>query len=279
MSQWVPFENRAGHIYIPVEIFGEPAWALLDSGASMNVVSENFLERHEGKFSTGQPIVVSGVHGERNAHLINNVELNLLGVDFEMDDLMPMRTDYVDFIIGLSFFNAFIWQIDYPNSRLRIIEHDSLDLKKYANVKLKNARVSQFLKVQVDFDGEYRPWLLLDTGSNGGIFLERSRVEALGWLEKYRSTGGASRGINEEAQVERFTVPLMTFGPYQLENVMVTVPAEGQVTNIEEIGDDWAWGSRIRGNKSEGIAGYDIFKHFVITLDARRSLMHIEVPQ
>jgi hypothetical protein len=107
----------------------------------------------------------------------------------------------------MPFFDSFILQIDHPNKRLRVIEHDSLDLRPFANVKVRRARTSAQAIVQVDFNGEYRPWLLLDTGSSGGVFLQRSKTKALDWLDRYPLVETASRGVNTAARTERFNVP------------------------------------------------------------------------
>jgi len=278
VSEWVPFESHNGLILMPITIYGEEARALLDSGAAGGAVSEHFLSQHEGKYSTGQQITLEGINSQRQANLINDVRLGIFGVEFELDRLYPVQIEFADFVIGMPFFDSFILQIDYPNKRLRIIEHGSLDLKSFANVKLRRAHASPQVKVQVEFEDEYKPWLLFDTGSNGGVFLQRSKVDALGWLEKYSLVESKARGVNKTARVERFNVPLMSFGPYELENVIVTVPAAGEATNINRIGEDWVYGSRRRGNSSDGILGYDVLKHFVVTLDLKHKLMHIEAP-
>ena len=278
VSEWVPFESHKGLILLPVTIYGEEAVALLDSGASGSAVSEHFLSQHEGKYSAGQEIILEGVHSKRKTNLINDVRLGLFGVEFELDKLLPLKIEFADFVIGMPFFDSFILQIDYPNKRLRVIEHESLDLKPFANVRVKRAHTSPQANVQVDFNGEYKPRLMLDTGSSGGVFLQRSKARKLGWLDRYPLVESASRGVNTEATTERFNVPLMTFGPYELENVIVAVPAEGAATNLDSIGDDWTYGSRRRGNKSDGILGYDVLKHFVVTLDLKHKLMHIEAP-
>ena len=51
-------------------------------------------------------------------------------------------------------------------------------------------------------------------------------------------------------------------GPYTLENVIVTVPGAGEKTSV----------------RKEGILGYDVLRHFLITMDWDRQQMHIEVP-
>ena len=67
------------------------------------------------------------------------------------------------------------------------------------------------------------------------------------------------------------------FGPYVLENVLVNIPAEGQTSNIED--QNSFTGTRIKSAKQKGVIGYDILKHFVLTLDYRAGNAHISVPE
>ena len=69
----------------------------------------------------------------------------------------------------------------------------------------------------------------------------------------------------------------MTIGPFTLENPVVTVQAEGETTNVgQEL--QQRLGSRLKKAESDGILGYDVLKHFVVTLDFKRSLLHLEPP-
>jgi len=77
--------------------------------------------------------------------------------------------------------------------------------------------------------------------------------------------------------VERFNLPELTIGPIVLENVVVIVPGEGEKTNV---GQDVIakLGTRIKETASDGILGYDVLKHFVVTIDYKRSFLHLGVP-
>jgi hypothetical protein len=63
--------------------------------------------------------------------------------------------------------------------------------------------------------------------------------------------------------------------PYELENVITTVPSEGQSSNLGS-GYNPGGGSRLqRGVKTNGLLGYDVLKHFLITVDYDKFQMHI----
>ena len=277
VSEWIPFEIGNGHIRIPVTLNGEDTWAILDSGATGNAISERFLASHEGDYKFGRKIRVTGVLGERDVRLIDGIDIGIFGSKFTIGELMPVRTYSFDFIVGLPFFENYILQIDYPGSRLRVIGHESFDLKPYANVKMKRIGGAGAPVVKVRLNDQWSPWLLLDTGSTGGIFIKRGDAQRFDWLGTFATVEGRIRGVNKVAGTERLNLPFMTIGPFTLENPVVTVQAEGETTNVgREL--QQRLGSRLRKAESDGILGYDVLKHFIVTMDFKRSLLHLEPP-
>lgn len=277
VSQWIPFESARGHITIPITLNGKETRAILDSGANGNAISERFLSAHEGEYQAGRKVIVTGVLGERTVRLADGINVGMFGANFTIGELMPTRLYGFDFIVGLPFFQNYILQFDYPNSRLRIIDHESFDLKPHANVKMKRIGGRGAPVVKVRLNDEWSPWLLLDTGSTGGVFLKRGDAQRFDWLERFATVEGRIRGVNKAAGSERLNLPLMTLGPFTLENVMVTVQAEGETTNVGQ-GQGMGTGTRIKKAESDGILGYDVLKHFIVTIDFKRSLLHLEPP-
>ncbi len=278
VSQWIEFDDRRGHITIPVTLNGQAAQAILDTGATGNAISEQFLAEHVGDYGKGKSIMVRGVYGERRVNLVNNIQVGMFGSNFRLDQLMPMRLGSIELLVGLPFFDNFIVQIDYPNKRLRLIDHESLSLRKVANVKMKRERGSQHPLVQVNLNDEYKPWVMLDTGNSSGLFLPRRDAERKGWLEKYSTQDSLGVGVNAIVnRNQRFNLPQLEIGPYSLENVIITVPAEGTKSTVGE-GADHGSRKNISARSSKGILGYDVLRHFIVTIDFRHSLLHIELP-
>jgi len=275
VSPWIPFESDRGHISIPVTLNGEETRAILDSGATGNGISERFLAAHEGEYKHGRKIRVTGVMGTRDVRLADGIDIGMFGANFTIGELMPMRLHSFDLIVGLPFFENYILQIDYPNSRLRIIDHGSFDLKPHANVKMKRIGGRGAPVVKVRLNDQWSPWLLLDTGSNGGVFIKRGDAERFDWLETFATVEGRVRGVNTVGETERLNLPLMTIGPFTLENVIVTVQAEGEKTNVgQEL--QMQTGTRLKKADSDGLLGYDVLKHFIVTIDFKRSLLNFE---
>jgi hypothetical protein len=278
VSVWIPFDSGRGHISIPVTLNGEESRAILDSGATGNGVSERFLERHEGEYSNGKQVLLEGINGVRKVRLVNGLDIEMFGTSFKIDHLMPLRQYSGDLVIGLRFFESFVLQIDYPNSRLRILTHDVLDLKEHANVKMKKSGGSAQPMVEVDLNDEHKLWLMLDTGNNTGIFMPRSVAVRHNWMEEFGAADSLVSGVTKVSSVQRFNIPTMTIGPFTLENVIVMVPGEGEKTTVGK-GSSAKPGSRLKKDKSDGILGYDVLKHFVVTIDFKRSLLHLAPPE
>ena len=209
--------------------------------------------------------------------LINGLEIGMFGADFKIDKMMPVRMRSAGVLIGLGFFNNFILQIDYPNSQLRIVTHDALKLRKLANVRMKKAAGSPQPIVKVDMNGEASLWLTLDTGNNTGILIPMRSATRFDWLEKYGTTESRLAGVTTTTNVERFNLPELTIGPVVLENVIVIVPDEGEKTNVGKEARAKI-GTRLKKTSSDGILGYDVLKHFIVTIDYKHSFLHLGVP-
>ena len=282
VTAWLPIEIDNGQIFFPVTLNGAPARAMLDSGAEGNAVSRQFLDDNGGDYSQGTPIILIGVNEEVHTNLVDDVQLGMFGAEFEVDDLMPFESDRKQFIVGLPLFNQFVVQIDYPGRQMRLITHDSVDMKQFANVKMKPVANSVQPMVQVDLNGEDRSWLIFDTGSNSGVYIQRNQAQQHDWLERFDTDSSTSTGIaGTTVGTDVFYLPMMKIGPFTLENVRVSVPAEGGKINLQEFRpDDWSTGTKVKRSKAaDGILGYEILKHFIVTIDLKRSLLNLDVPR
>ncbi len=237
----------------------------------------DFISKHEGEYSVSKEMIISGVHGSRRVRPVDGIDISMFGTSFKIDRLVPLRIGSADLLVGLSFFQNFILQIDYPKSRLRIISQDAINLKDVANVKMKKSGGISQPMVKVELNDEYKAWLMLDTGNNTGIFMPRKPAVRYGWLEKYGTADVRVAGVTRVSTNQWFNLPTMTIGPFTLENVIAMVPAEGNETTVGKQ-DSARTGTRIKKNNSDGILGYDVLKHFVVTIDYKRSLLHLAPP-
>ena len=281
-SAWVPLEIDDGRLIMEVTINGKPARAMLDTGSRGNGISEAWLARNKGEYSRGRYIKLQGIKEDYETTEINGLKVGMFGAEIDLNSLWPMHVDGADVIIGVPFFELFVVQIDFPGKRLRIADHASLDLRKFSNVDMEWSTGTLAPMVQVDLNGEMKAWLDLDTGNNGGILLQRQKAVEYGWLQRFSPAEGTLVDMSgEAARIETFSLPAMTVGPFELENVKVTVPAEGEHLYVTMRGSlERQTGTRIkRGRPSDGLLGYDALRHFIVSIDYRRELVNFDVPR
>ncbi len=276
VSNWESFEIRHDHILLPIKVNGVETNALLDSGANVNVISSRFIETYGSDLSSTGRMKLKGAFGTETRRTYSNINLELWGASFKQDNMVAanMPRD-ISVVLGTRFFHQFLFQIDYPNSRLRILSRDAVDLRKLKNVPAKV--IDRMVNVKVDLNGQKDLWLLLDTGSDSGITTRRMFAEQYGWLEQFELEPLKVMGANRVTDVQEFTLPYVELGPFVIEDVPTSVPAEGKSITFGRAGAN-ATGSNIKNRKVSGILGYEVLKHFIMTIDFKKGHVHLETP-
>jgi len=281
ISGWQDVDIVKGRIILDVEIARVPTKALLDSGATGINVSTVFLEENNISYVKGRQYTAIGAHGETRAHEIKDLDITIFGRQFPFKNLHTFESNRnYQVLLGLPFLKLTVIQIDYPNSRVRFFSRDSVDLKGQANVDLKHGRQQSKLVTSIELKGDEKIDLLFDTGSTAGIVIDRAFAKKRAWLEKYRIGQVKVSGIAETISADQLQIPYLKLGPYELENVKVVVPQDKNAsTNYEQ--KSVKQNQTRRKSKESGYAGIlggDVLKHFVVTLDAKNALMHINAP-
>lgn len=279
VTEWVDFELVNGHITLPVTIEGHEGRAILDTGAQGNSINQSFINKHELELDKADKIIVRGVYGEEKRQRYSNIEVNLLGADIEMDKLASVRLGHFEnaLLLGGSFLRNFIFQFDYPNNRMRLFMRDEVDLAKLENIEMRMDKGMRQPIVRVNLNDQKKAWLIMDTGNNGGIFLKRRTAEDQGWLDEFELDKISSSGVLGSGHKDAFILPEIQFGPFTVEDVKMSVPEEGQKVNIFSSGRGSMVG--FKGKNVKGLLGYDILKHFVITIDYKAGNMHVGLPE
>jgi predicted aspartyl protease len=280
VTAWVPLEVRHGHVLFPVEVAGVPSHALFDTGAQGNSVSSE-LVANAGLALHGKRYTIRGVSStEENVASVSRLPIRLFGVDFKLHDV-PVLPHSAALIIGAGFLKTAVLQLDYPNHRMRLITRDSIDLAKVANVPVRLVAESGLPALQVTVDGTKR-WMLLDTGNTGPILMRRMVAEQSNWIGRFPRASGALVDVNADvAMTDVLVLPSIVIGPFELTDVPVQVPAANEEIRIAGTRrnvpvDD----SRIRtGVRISGVVGYEVLRHFVVTLDYEREKLHLAVPR
>ncbi len=278
VTPWVDIEVNNGLLFVATEVAGIHGHALIDTGAQINAINERFLATTGLSFPKGEKVKISGVYGTAYRNSYRKVPVRIFGTELDFADIIEvdLGPPEIQLIIGAGFLQQLIFQFDYPNQRMRAITRDSLDLKKLKNVVSRRDTGGGSPIVKVRLNDEKDVWLVIDTGSNGGVLMERSLASKQGWLDRYPAIDSVTVGVNSSGRMQRFKLPFMTFGGFQIENPIVSVPAEGE--SIELFKPASLTGSRIprRRGKAQGLLGYDVLRHFVVTIDYTSGYVHIE---
>lgn len=282
-TQWLDFTLDDGHIFIDITLDGKPAKAILDTASAMNGISSAYLAEVNHTFTKVGRERIQGAFGEDIRDKYNSVPATLFGVPLNLDGLVSL--DFGDkekaLLLGAGFFDDFVTQIDYPNQRIRLIDRDSIKLSALRNVRVEKDAASNMPIVNVTMNHQDDVWLMVDTGLNGGILIERSIARKNDWLTSgFKTVHTDSTGVARKQAIDSFLLPSVIIGPFEVENVIVSTPVAGQdITLMSTVGEKRQTGTRIRGNRVEGVLGYDILKHFVITIDYERGFMHVGLPE
>lgn len=279
VTPWVSFELHHGHITLPVTIAGIETKVVLDSGAQINGINAAFVKANHLELAKGTPVMVRGVYGTQRQTSYNQVPVSLFGTEWKMDQLVTSHFGGKDvgLLLGASFFDKFIFQIDYPHNRLRLIERDSLDMQKYNNIEMRSDEGGSPV-VRVKLNNQKSVWLVVDTGNTGGLVLPRLLAEDQGWLDKYETQDTVGMGVNFTALNDSFRLPVISFGPFEVENVAVTVPKDGSI-DIMDDPERRSLFAPVHAVRVRGLLGYDVIKHFLLTIDYKYGRMNVAVPE
>ncbi len=282
-GQWHEFEPNGTDIIVDVKINGVPAKALLSTGWSDLGINLNFLEENEIKHKKGKKILIRGLLGRyEDARTVKELNLDLFDNEFPIKHLMPFYGDDIDLVLGMRFFSSFIVQIDYPQSRLRLIERNSVDMKAIKNVEMRHGTNKTELVVRLRVNDNESLDLKLINTIESGLLIDRHYAENKGWVDKYTKSRVDTSPEDGILNLDTLELPLVQFGPYKMQDVVVNIPAKGSDENTNFSKDDLEpkAGTYVTTNKGfDGMLGYDILKHFVITLDAKTARMHIIAPE
>lgn len=276
-TAWIDFRLEDGQIRIPSEIGGVRGYTMLDTGATINGINQNFLDQNDLHFPSAGDISIQGIYGEESRNVLREVPVTIFGNTLDFSDLVSLNFGAPEhqLILGAGFMQLFIVQIDYVNNRMRLITRDSLDLGKLSNVKSMRDPVTTQPLIQVVLNGDEKAWLILDTGNNSGMLLERRVAERNDWFDKYETVDTSTRGVTRSGDMQRFRIEKVDVAGYEILDPLVSVPTEdsGILAMFErQVSVGTKLGKR---TKAKGLLGYDILQHFVMTIDYRKGDVHL----
>lgn len=274
-TEWMDIRIVDGFLLVETEVAGIKGLSIIDTGAQLESINARFVESAELSLKKDRKLIVEGVFEKKKRSSYREVPATVFGSQVTFTRLveLDLGPPEIQLLLGANFVDNYIFQFDYVNERMRLINRDSLDLKSIRNVDARLDRGNNSLLVRVGLEEDARAWLQMDTGSTGGILISRNLASQLDWLDTYPRAAGEAAGAISSGAMEYFRVPLVTVGPFELENVLVSVPAPGENPELFEAPAET--GTRIASRStSAGLLGYDILKHFIVTIDYDRGHVH-----
>lgn len=261
LTQWFPFELVDGWIHVPIVVAGVPTTAMFDTGANVQVIDRAFAEANGIKVSSVDRVEIQGAFSKKQLPLAVRVPIELFGAPLTLRSVPVADTGDAKIVIGTGVLSSFVLQIDYANSRIRFGSFDAFDLKGTANVEMRSARGPGLPAVRATVDGE-KLWLMLDSGFSGPLLLGRRFVAGRQWEQ---DSGGMSFDAHGTlSAMDRYRVPLIQLGPFDLRGVRASVRREGP----ERLGG-------MSDVRVSGILGAEVLRQFLVTLDLKHGKLHL----
>lgn len=255
-----PFELFNHRLYVPATVNGESVAALLDSGAEMTVLDDDFAERLGLRLESAPD--VKGTGGTSSAQFTSDAVVTAAGlalppgtaVVIDLEGITSLAGRPVDLIVGREFFDAGPVRIDFKSGEIaRLSGEESMTGERLALTTHKGIETFPVIvegnaPVQADFD----------LGNGSEVLVGRAYAERIGLTAPERvigrKTGGGIGGT-----VERDVVMLKTLriGDTIFDNVVATVdPTE---------------------NAADLNIGTRILKNFRITVDYPQRALWLEL--
>ena len=130
-------------------------------------------------------------------------------------------------------------------------------------MKLRVLDDTQLPAVFVTLNETHKVWLGLATGVKAGITLDQNYANSL----KVETINNA------------LTIDTLKFGPYELGNISTQIATIEESESIRNSKRRVNLGSHIdRSIITHGLIGYEVLKHFVLTMDLDTEKLHVWLP-
>jgi hypothetical protein len=273
VTEFVDFNKEDGLVILEGSLFGKKINVMLDTASELNYISMDLVNQFVDKTELRLDgyITPKGVDERSRIDTYSDIPLELFGIKLPQMKVPTTEAHENTIILGSGFFKQFIMQIDYPKSKIRLLTHDAIDMKQYANVEMSRAKGTVFPAVALDVNG-VKTWVTVDTGDTNPIVLKRSYVNDKGWLTGDLTPKTVTLDDKQEP-MEKINLKQVTFGPFELADIPALVPVENSSSQIGKRSRS----KRDSGRQVRGVMGSQILSNFNIILDYKNYLMYINV--
>ncbi|AGY56285.1 aspartyl protease family protein [Gloeobacter kilaueensis] len=272
----VPFHSSpAGLAAFSTKINGqEPFNFVLDTGATFNSVSENVVQKlHLPLRILANPFSVetdgslpTQISGESIANELEIGNLKLRNVVLRILPASAMsRSSFlskIDGILGVSFFQDFLVQLDYVNLSATFSDFDrSLSGCDVAVIPFTQGPTGMPI-VEGEIDG-IPAQLDVDTGSSSSLILYRPFVEKNGLYKLYsRKIPSSKSSLGGVLYTERARAQVLKIGQFEIKKPLIELVSENEKSTD--------------ANSASGVIGNDILSRFNVTFDFKRQQVALQ---
>ena len=277
VTPWVPIFLDNEQLEIETRIESIRGRSVINTSADFNFINTRFLRKHNLRPTPGNLIRVVGPRGDTTAMTWRNIPIELLGTELTFEEMVEteMHSSRYQAIIGAGFLKVLVFQIDFPGSRMRAIAPETIDMKQLSNIRTTRDPRGLAPIIEVELDGRHKAWLELNTAYYGGILLSRNKARRVDWLQGYDAD---DRGGDPDDGAD-FTLPAMTMGEFTVDAIPVEVPSIDDEPVSFRSEDHTGSRVRQRNRVTDGYLGYEVLRHFIVTIDFDGGLVRLDAPE
>ncbi len=252
----IPVQFIGGHLYIPVTVGCKQRLWILDTGASVSVISKQFAD--ELGLELQGDLKGKGAGGTIDLKLATLPPYSLPGIEFEEQTVAVMDTEElirhlgVDIagILGFDFLSRFVMKVDYARELVSFYDPETFEYTgdgHKADVHMKNG----VFMVEATLDGTHSGIWLFDVGASS-VSLDGAYALQNGFTEK-KGVESVARGAANAFGVKVIRCRSLEIAGFTVDNPPVSFPYGGtdSVFTADRIGD----------------LGSSLFKNFIIYCD------------
>lgn len=231
-NRWVPFDLTPGNqVRFAVQLNGQPAIAILDTGVSQSVVSRRFASGARMKAqprgtarAIGGPVAI----GWTPIQTIAFGGMVRRGGGLSVAELPAIATGDtapVDLLIGHDLIDAYALDIDYEAKRFRLLKSGRLPFRGTSAPLVISAGQNVYV-TEITLGGRRLAPMVVDTGDGSSITLSQDSFRAAR-LTGLQTTTTLAYGLAGPLVTDLAVVPSVAVGRVQARNVEVRIEPRG----------------------------------------------------
>lgn len=233
-----PIEICNNLVVIPIVLNGQlPLKFILDTGVRTTILTEKSFSDIL-KLTYGRHYLVAGPGGEKivEAHVTNNVTLDMPGVHGEGHAMLVLEKDYLELrnylgtdvqgVLGYEVFSRFVVEVDYERKIMTLtVPAFYHPKKKFHSLPITIQDTKPYIQAPVELNNGtvINAKLLVDSGASHGLMLDPSSDTQIVLPEK-RVSSLIGRGIGGLITGQIGRIKALDLASYRIENIVAYFP-------------------------------------------------------